>query len=177
MRIIGGEFGGRVLKGTARPSTGMLREALFNCLGPRVEGSVVWDLFSGSGALGIEAMSRGAGSVTFVEKDTRILNRNLKLFPEIEAVVIRGDCMKLLEGMKGEANLIFIDPPYEMAVRDELLQIIDEKDLLTTGGTLFYEEGDGGPEATDVGGLHLVKARTYGKSRLLEYERTVSRDV
>jgi 16S rRNA (guanine966-N2)-methyltransferase len=177
MRIIGGEYGGRVLKGTARPSTGMLREALFNCLGPRVEGSVVWDLFAGSGALGIEAMSRGAEAVTFVERDPRVLKRNLVLFPEVEAVVIRGDCMQLLGKMVGKADLIFIDPPYDMQVRDELLQIIDEKDLLATGGTLFYEEGDGSPEATDVGGLHLVKARTYGKSRLLEYERTVSRDV
>ena len=101
LRIIGGEFGGRTLKtvrglGT-RPLLGQVREALFNILGDRVEGAFVWDLFAGSGASGMEALSRGAKRVLFVEKNGKaidILRNNLRSLGDDtfdQGVVIRAD--------------------------------------------------------------------------------------
>ncbi|MFK7740723.1 MAG: RsmD family RNA methyltransferase [Planctomycetota bacterium] len=100
LRIIGGEFGGRALKSVrgmgTRPLLGQVRESLFNILGDRVEGAFVWDLFAGSGGSGLEALSRGAARVLFVEKSGRVvdvLRNNLRALGDVEGrgVVMRGD--------------------------------------------------------------------------------------
>src|SRR5579875_23618 len=119
MRVIAGRFRSRRLKtlpGIAvRPTPDRLREALFNVLAPRIEGSVFLDAYAGSGAVGIEALSRGARHVIFIERNAKaleILRDNLRsLGIEKEARVVRGGAAVLLPNYK--ADLAFVDPPYE----------------------------------------------------------------
>jgi 16S rRNA (guanine966-N2)-methyltransferase len=118
MRVIAGEFRSRVLKSlpglAVRPTPDRLRETLFNVLAPRIEGTVFLDAFAGTGAVGIEALSRGAARAIFIERDPAaldILRQNLtslKIGPQ--ATVLRGSALRHLKDSR--ADIIFIDPPY-----------------------------------------------------------------
>jgi len=124
MRIIAGKFRSRQLKSpkglALRPTSDMLRETLFNVLGPRVEGSRFLDLFAGTGAAGIEAISRGATSATFVENHAaaaRLIRENLaSLEIKAEARIITSSVNPALEKLQKERapvfDFIFLDPPY-----------------------------------------------------------------
>ena len=137
MRIIAGKFRSRQLKSlkglALRPTSDMLRETLFNILGPRVEGSRFLDLFAGTGAVGIEAISRGATSTTFVENHhsaVRLIRENLaSLEINAETRIIATSVNSALEKLQKERaavfDFIFLDPPY-----------INEKDYEATLGAL-----------------------------------------
>ena len=123
MRIIAGRFGSRRLAGPAgestRPTSDRLRETLFNVLAPRIEGAAFLDLYAGSGAVGIEALSRGAASVVFVERAAaalKVLRSNLAQLRLTEAFRIQpGPVGAFLRRSSGEAfDLIFLDPPYDL---------------------------------------------------------------
>ena len=123
MRVVAGRLGGRRLEAPkgrdTRPTSDRVREALFSILGPRVEGAHALDLFAGSGALGIEALSRGAASATFVDSDARataVLRRNLQSFGLAEHVE-RRDALSYLERATATFDLVFLDPPYSSAAR------------------------------------------------------------
>ena len=110
----------------------MVKQAIFNLVGPGIEGAHVLDLFAGSGALGIEALSRGAADVTFVDRQARglaILRQNLDVLGLKErAHVVRGDVVRWLEASPDEvkrAGLVFLDPPYDDAVLDRALKVLD----------------------------------------------------
>lgn len=119
MRVIAGTYRSRVLKSvpglTVRPTPDRLRETLFNILAPRIEGSTFVDAFAGTGAVGIEALSRGARRVVFLERDLEVLAclrenlSSLKIGPE--AHVVRGSALRVLKDYPGD--LIFLDPPYQ----------------------------------------------------------------
>jgi 16S rRNA (guanine966-N2)-methyltransferase len=121
MRVIGGEFRSRALKSApgvdVRPTPDRLREALFNVLAPRIEGVVFADLYAGTGAVGIEALSRGASRAIFVEQHraaVNVLRQNLKsLEIEARAQVLQGRATALLDGVR--ADIVFLDPPYAQA--------------------------------------------------------------
>lgn len=122
MRIVAGEFKGRRLaapRGTGtRPTADRVREALFSMLGD-VGGARVLDLYAGSGALGIEALSRGAASAVFVERDPQAvaaIERNLAPL-DVEAAVRRADVVRWLARAEGPFDLVFCDPPYDVASR------------------------------------------------------------
>jgi 16S rRNA (guanine966-N2)-methyltransferase len=122
MRVVAGSFKGRRLQAPrgarTRPTSDRVREAVFSLLGG-VGGARALDLYAGSGALGIEALSRGAASVTFVERDARAaaaLRRNLETVGA-EAEVRRQDAIRFLASASGTYDLVFIDPPYDSAVR------------------------------------------------------------
>jgi 16S rRNA (guanine966-N2)-methyltransferase len=122
LRIVAGQFKGRRLatpRGTrTRPTADRVREALFSMLG-HVAGARVLDLYAGSGALAIEALSRGAGSAVFVERDppaVAAIERNLAAIG-VEAVVVRQDVMRYLPRADGPFELVFCDPPYDSAAR------------------------------------------------------------
>jgi 16S rRNA (guanine966-N2)-methyltransferase len=126
VRIVAGRWGGRRLttpRGSAvRPTADRVREALFSILGDAVPGARVLDLFAGSGALGLEALSRGAGSVTFVDSAAPALaavRANLEALGG-EAEVRRSDALRFVRGAADEAqhyDLVLLDPPYRLAER------------------------------------------------------------
>src|SRR4029079_3924301 len=125
MRVIGGEFRSRVLRSVpgldVRPTPDRLRESLFNILAPRIAGVVFADFYAGSGAVGIEALSRGASRVVFVESNraaVNVIRQNLKsLDIEARTQVLQGRATALLGGIR--ADIVFLDPPYDLAAEYE----------------------------------------------------------
>ena len=137
MRVIGGEFGSRVLKSVpgldTRPTPARLREALFNVVAPRIEGAVFADLYAGTGAVGIEAISRGASRAIFIEAGhaaLRVLRDNLKtLGIENRSTVRQSRAASLISGL--QADIIFFDPPYEAENEyEKILTALGETDAL-----------------------------------------------
>jgi 16S rRNA (guanine966-N2)-methyltransferase len=118
MRVVAGRYGGRTLKAprgrAVRPTADRVREALFSILGP-LDGVRVLDLFAGTGALGIEALSRGAVACVFVDVDTRPVEANLQALG-ISAEVRRGTALSALEA-GDQYDLVLLDPPYRDAAR------------------------------------------------------------
>jgi 16S rRNA (guanine(966)-N(2))-methyltransferase RsmD len=134
LRVSGGEARGRRLKApkNIRPTQGLVKQAIFNLVGPGIADTHVLDLFAGSGAIGIEALSRGASGVTFVDREPRglaILRQNLdNLGLKERARVVRGDVVRWLESSPDEvkqASFIFLDPPYDDPVFDRALKVLD----------------------------------------------------
>jgi len=120
MRVIGGEFRSRVLKSvpgiSVRPTPDRLREALFNVLAPRIAGSVFADLYAGTGAVGIEALSRGASRVILIEQNRTalgVIRDNVKSLNAEERVVIKqGRASAFADNLP--ADIVFVDPPYDL---------------------------------------------------------------
>jgi 16S rRNA (guanine966-N2)-methyltransferase len=136
LRVSGGVARGRRLKApkNIRPTQGIVKQALFNIVGPDIDGAVVLDLFAGSGAIGIEALSRGAATVWFVDQQARglaILRQNLDALGfKDRAHVVRGDVVRWLEGSPNaikSADFVFLDPPYEDVVLDRALKVLDRQ--------------------------------------------------
>jgi 16S rRNA (guanine(966)-N(2))-methyltransferase RsmD len=121
MRVIGGEFRSRALKGLpgldVRPTPDRLREALFNVLAPRIEGAVFADVYAGTGAVGIEALSRGASRAIFIEQSrpaVDVIRENLRsLNLETRAQVRNGRATAMLPQLQG-LDIVFVDPPYRL---------------------------------------------------------------
>lgn len=163
LRIVAGEFGGRRLQGPpqgaeTRPTTERTREAIFSILAP-VEGDVL-DLFCGSGALGLEALSRGAESVTLVDLDTKLARANVgTLAAGDRCEVVRADAVDYLASAKAEFDLILCDPPYRLAARlaPELDNVI--ADRIREGGRLVMESS---PDTPIHVSLPLLRERRYG---------------
>jgi 16S rRNA (guanine966-N2)-methyltransferase len=151
MRVIAGRFRSRRLKGPQalriRPTSDRLRETLFNVLGPTVEDSLFVDLYAGTGAIGIEAISRRAREVIFVEshpKTARLIRDNLAALgvsqgaEVIESTAVRG--MERLEARHLLADFIFLDPPYDAPEeRTRMLEFLDESHLIAPGGIVIAE--------------------------------------
>ena len=163
----GGEARGRRLKApkNIRPTQGMVKQAIFNMVGPRIEGATVLDLFAGSGALGIEALSRGADSVTFVDQQPRglaILRQNLDALGFKErARLVRSDVVRWLETSPDavrSADFVFLDPPYEDLVLDRALRVLDRE---VVGATVLAEHSRR-QELPLLERLKLVRQRRYG---------------
>lgn len=180
MRIIGGKYRSRVLAEFAgenvRPTSDRAREALFNILALKLYGARVLDLFAGSGALGIESLSRGAGEVVFNDfsKDSiAIVKKNLTTLKipvnGVEAKVSQGDYLACLETVRGQFDLIFIDPPYRMEYGEKALKKIAERGLLTENGIAVYERDV--PFAGEIEGLEKYDERKYGKAYLSFFRR------
>jgi len=172
MRIIAGRDGGRRLKsidrGDVRPTTDRTKESLFNIIGPNIVGVRFLDLFSGFGGIGIEALSRGAEEVVFVEKDRRnvkIINENLSMVGyENESLVINNNVLKALEGLTGDFDLIFMDPPYEeLDLYTQTLDKIKEYKLLHPTGIIIIEHFSKDTIALPEG-YDIIKEKKYGKS-------------
>ena len=174
MRIIGGKFRSRVLatfEGDAvRPTADRVKESLFNILSLRFYGARVLDLFSGTGALGLESLSRGAHEVVFNDRSKEsvaILKKNiraLKVEEGKEAKVFNLDADVLLDFMKEPFDLIFIDPPYALDVGVKAVEKIAKKGLLKQSGVLIFERDK--PFEGDVEGLEKYDERKYGKTVL-----------
>lgn len=149
MRVTGGRFKNQILtspKGKqTRPTSERLRETIFNIIQGAIEGKTFLDLFAGSGAVGIEAISRGASFATFIEQDRNAIyaiKENLKkLGLHQQTQLLRGDVPIRIKHLKGGTfDYIFIDPPYEKGFQERTLLLIDELALLAPQGVIFVEE-------------------------------------
>jgi 16S rRNA (guanine966-N2)-methyltransferase len=168
MRVIAGQWGGRRLRAPAgagtRPTSDRVREALFSVLGGRVEGARVLDLFAGSGALGLEALSRGAAEATFVDSAPaaiRVVRANLEAFGA-DAEVRRADARRFLGGASAAArqyDLVFLDPPYRLAgsLGSELTATLPA--VLAPGAAVVAESDRRAPLEL---GLPILDERRYG---------------
>jgi 16S rRNA (guanine(966)-N(2))-methyltransferase RsmD len=145
----------------------MSRQALFNRLSARtdIEGSVVVDLFAGSGSLGIEALSRGAGKVTFVDSSglaLKSITSNLAMLGEEDvSTVIKSDAVRYLENTSERPDIILADPPYDYPALDRLIELSYR--ILAAGGYLVVEH-DGAYSFDDLEGF--VTSGTYGRTKL-----------
>ena len=144
MRVITGTARGRKLREPKnmdiRPTTDKVKESLFSIIQFDIEGRRVLDLFAGTGQLGLEALSRGAKSVTFVDQSNEaiaIVRENLE-HCGFTAQVVRGDSIDFLEHA-GKFDLIFLDPPYASGLMDAALRKINKFDILTDGGIIICE--------------------------------------
>ena len=168
MRVIAGVYGGRRLRAPAgmdtRPTSDRVREALFSVLGDEVEGARVLDLFAGSGALGIEALSRGAAAGTFVdsaEAAIRCVRANLEAL-SLDAQTRRGEATAFLRWASARGHhydLVFLDPPYSSAARVGAELSTRLPDVLAPGATVVCESARRRPLALD---LPLRDERRYG---------------
>ena len=174
MRIIGGKYRGRVLATfdgeSVRPTADRVKESLFNILALRFYGARVLDLFAGSGALGLESLSRGAAEVVFNDKSKdslAILKKNLralKLEEGREAKLYNLDAENYLDYERRPFDLIFIDPPYALEIGVRAVQKIAQKGLLAEDGVLVFERDV--PFEGEVDGLEKYDERRYGRTIL-----------
>jgi 16S rRNA (guanine966-N2)-methyltransferase len=171
MRVTGGDSKGRRLKAprNIRPTQGIVKEAIFNIVAPYIEGATVIDLFAGSGAIGIEALSRGAAHVTFVDREERglaILRQNLDaLGLKQRARVIRAEVAHWVEASPdevGAADLIILDPPYGDAVLERTLLAIDRSAAKAT----VVAEYSRRQQLPAMGRLQAGRERRYGDTML-----------
>lgn len=178
MRIISGVLGGRtfqVPEDGLRPTMERAREAVFSSLAARVSGARVLDLFAGSGAYGLEAWSRGAASVTAVEKVSKhwkIIQENFQCLETDELGLwqaVQADVYEYLKRGAGPFDLIFADPPYNEADLSGLLEAVGE--ALAPGGLLVFEMRSSGSYSLPCG-WNLLREKKYGQTRMLFLEKT-----
>ena len=179
IKVIGGTYRSRVLltpeEGTL-PTKNMVREAMLSSLGDRIEKARVLDLFAGSGALGIEALSRGASSCLFVEKSpsaAKVVEKNLWLLKESKGTIWNVDYLLALERAKKEGrqfDIVFLDPPY--AMKDSYQKAVDflfEGGLLSQEAALILEyEGE---IPFENKGFPFERRYKYGKTNVLALRR------
>ena len=173
LRIVAGELGGRRIRVPRvpglRPTPERVREALFSILGPGLEGAVL-DLYSGSGALGFEALSRGATPAVFVEVDrvaVRALEQNAERLGVLERCKFHhGRVLDQLPRVRGRFSLILADPPYREGDRPRLLSELAELRLLDPEGVLVIERDSRALAAELERGPRLVRSVRYGGSSL-----------
>ncbi len=171
MRITGGSACGRIItapKGLdVRPTASKVRQAIFNILNLRLADCRFLDLFSGSGLMGLEALSRGAQSVTFVEEShhqIRTIEDNLALLG-FKATVLRGDVCRALPSLKqGAFDIIFADPPYKSNLPINCIKAVDTSKLLSADGIFVIEHLRGMEMPDDLKFLVLKDTRAYGQT-------------
>ncbi|TAK14669.1 MAG: 16S rRNA (guanine(966)-N(2))-methyltransferase RsmD [Acidobacteria bacterium] len=181
VRIVAGTLRGRTIDGPKwdglRPTSDSLRETLFNVLGPSIAGARVLDAFAGTGAVGIEAVSRGAAHATFVERDPRaitLIEHNItKLGVKNACAIIRGDFMRAPASLAGALakaerfDLAFLDPPYELPDLDDAIRRAGA--LLAPGGRVVAEHSRRREPAPRIDGLSKYRTLTAGDSALSFY--------
>lgn len=182
MRIIAGKAGRmgiRVPSAVARPTTDFVRQALYSILSSHVEGAAVLDLFAGSGAMGLEALSRGASSCVFVEQHRQAVStirRNLEDSKLDGGRVVAGEVMHFLRGDLGRYDLILADPPYwkHHGDTDHVRVLLDSPTLsarLKDDGW-FVAEASSRQDPHEAAGWSLADARVYGSSALWFYQKS-----
>jgi 16S rRNA (guanine(966)-N(2))-methyltransferase RsmD len=164
VRIVGGQWRSRLLEVTAaqglRPTPDRVRETLFNWLGQDLDGEHCLDLFAGSGILGFEAASRGAGAVVLVERSPRAvdaLHKAAKTLQASQVEIVCGDAVRFAQGTQRQFDGVFLDPPYKQGWIERVHPWLDK--LLRPGGWIYVES-----EATvaNLGGWQTVKQGRAG---------------
>ena len=179
MRIISGVARGTklyTLEGeNTRPTLDRVKEPLFSIIQSEIKDSIVLDLFSGSGALGLEAVSRGAKKAILCDKSLQaieIIKKNIiKTHFEDKTKVLCMDYKKCLDRLEEKINLVFIDPPYKLNIAVKAIEIILEKQLLAEDGLIILETDEEERELQEIKKLNyniqIINIRTYGRVKLI----------
>jgi len=181
LRVCSGTAKGKMLKSPrvtgVRPTSARVRQAIFSALADRIGGSSILDLYAGTGAIGIEALSRGAAEAVFVElspKCVRTIKENLELTGfSHEATIFKGDVLKVLPGLARQNrkfDVILADPPYDVKRRkggkkslvEKTLKALVESDILRSNSLVVAEHPDLQPGLEIPEGLRLLSVRKYG---------------
>ncbi len=185
LRIIGGKFRNRLLKSPkgeqTRPTTAIIRKAVFDICQFEIQDANFLDVFAGSGLMGIEALSRGADKATFIDIDRyaiRCIHENINILQlDRQANIISGDALTALERLnKGRAQfqLIYVDPPYrQKTLNEQILHFLDSSCLVASGGIVFIEETLPIQLKSNTSLKTLVHrdTRKFGKSVLHQYRK------
>ena len=170
IRIIAGKWRGRKLPvhdiQGLRPTTDRVKETLFNWLMNDIHATNCLDCFAGAGALGFEALSRGAAHATFIEKDQQAakqLQANKTLLQADNATIIHGDCLTTLPTFNQPFDLIFIDPPFRQQLAAQTIQLLESNQLLAPGALIYLETENELGEITLPSHWTLHKQKTAGQ--------------
>lgn len=184
MRVISGSKRGRKLVSfegdDVRPTTDRVKESIFNLICDYVAKSRVLDLFGGSGALAIEALSRGADWATIVDcskKSMEIIKKNIELtdFSEKTETVV-STAEEFVSKTKESFDVIFLDPPYNKGFIAPILSAVEKNNVLSKEGIVVLES-DGTDEHGETDGLEILKQRRYGRTYITVYKRKSGKDV
>ena len=152
-----------------RPTSERIRETLFNWLAPNIAGARCLDLFAGTGALGLEALSRGAASATFIERSKRAaatLRNNVEALEAEGATVLEADAYDFLNEQETAAfDIVFLDPPFADDALGELCRLLDDGGLLANDAFVYLEEDRAAPAVDLPGRWQLLKSKTAGNVR------------
>jgi len=175
VRIIGGKWRGRRLSVRdlpgLRPSGDRGRETLFNWLQAHVHGAVCVDLFAGSGALGLEAASRGAAEVILVEKlrlAVRDIRESLEMLNADRVTIVESDARQWLDSCPAQSlDIAFVDPPFGLRLESQVMELIRIRDCIRPGGFVYIETARDAPAIIAGAGWEVAREKTVGEVHLL----------
>ncbi len=175
LRVISGSARGKKLISSegldVRPTLDRVKESVFNMIAFDLPDATVLDLFSGSGALGIEALSRGAKYAVFVDKSSVSLSVTKKNLAETHlaqsAETVQADSIQYLKTTTKTFDIILIDPPYQSGLYADVLQVISDRHLLNSEGTIIVESALDDPPQIPAGLFSSVREKKYGKVKIL----------
>ena len=175
LRIVAGNWRSRLLDIAdvegLRPTSERIRETLFNWIAPRIHGARCLDAYAGTGALGLEALSRGAASVVFVEKSSvaaKQLRRNIDVLDARGATVLQQAALDYLrDTATGPFDLVFLDPPFAADLVEETCRLLDQHDLLAEDALVYIELPKNGVGAQLPAGWQVQKNKTAGNVRYM----------
>lgn len=180
MRIVAGRWRGRTLRApkgaSVRPTLDRVREAVFDILGGRVAGRTVLDLFAGTGAMALEALSRGASSAVLVEADPRVLEvlrRNVESLGAEAAEALPMDyrhAVRLLRARRARFDLVFLDPPYGKRLGSAAADALARAGLVAPGAVVVAEEAARFPDDPFPDGWEAAADRRYGDTRIRVFD-------
>jgi len=180
MKIIAGKFKGRNLdyreRKSLRVTSQKVKEAIFGMIHAKVEGSVVLDLFCGYGTLGIEAISRGAKHVTFVDVDGQALKQLNFFLDKLEikdqTEILKRDCMKAIKHLKENTfDIVLMDPPYSGHYEIKVLEAICKSGLLKPNALCVVEHSSDNELPGKINELEKIKTRVYGDTAVSIYSK------
>ena len=185
MRVIGGIKGSLRIKSSKskslRPTMDRVRETVFNILGNRVSDAFFLDLFAGTGSVGIEALSRGAREVIFVEKEFRtakILNENLeRLGFEKGGTILKMDFSRAIKSIKRDGkqfDIVYIDPPYASELCEESLNLLAEYDIINKNGIVLAEHFYKNKLKEIFGELKLTRIKKIGETCISIFKKEIN---
>lgn len=181
VRITGGECRGRIIEAPegleVRPTASKIRQAFFNILNNILIDARFVDICAGSGLMGIEALSRGASNLIAIEENKRIaqaIESNLeRLGLHRRAEVIKGEARRVLPLLSaGEADIIYVDPPYKSTIAEPIIRLVDELSLLSNHGVLAIEHAAGTRLPENCGHLNNYDRRKWGHTAISFYRRS-----
>ncbi len=184
LRIVAGNWRSRLLDIAdvpgLRPTSERIRETLFNWLAPHIHGARCLDLFAGTGALGLEALSRGAGSAVFVESTANAaetLRHNAGVLEAQNATVVQADALDYLRRPRRDRfDVVFLDPPFAADLLGQSCGLIEQSGLLSAGGFVYLEQDRGQPLPALPDGWNVLKDKTAGNVRYMLVRRDAPKE-